>query len=235
MSFLFVFATILLLATSTFALASDQDWQVIVYEHANFQGKSLVYSIQPGMCQRLEPQLSKAKMNDKLSSVKVGKNVRVYLFEHKNYAGISVELIESKQSLSNVQSSFKLRDNFNDKVSSLIVVPKAKEIRLVGVWLNFGQIKPSFYPASETGGGVNYPHLVYNDAAETLSLHPVSLPECQTKATIYEHADFKGKSETFTQGRGLTDYGFFNIGKDLKGKASSLKIEIAGKCPVRTQ
>jgi hypothetical protein len=226
-SFLFVFVTTLLLATSTFALASEQAWQVIVYEHANFQGKSLVYSVHPGMCQRLEPELSKYKMNDKLSSVKVGKNVAVRLFEHKNYSGQNLILSESVQSL----SSYK----FNDRVSSLVVNPKTMRSP-VGVWLVHAKqsFRQTFYPASETCGGASYPHLEYNDDAESISRG--TLPAgCQIKATIYEHADFKGKSQTFTMREGQTEPSSYEIGKDLLGKASSLKIEIIGKCPVRTQ
>jgi cathepsin L len=200
--------------------AVAQDYEVVVYEHANFQGKSLVYSVQPGMCQKLEPQLSKAKMNDKLTSVKVGKNVRVALFEHKNYAGQHLELQDSVQSLSPY--------NFNDKVSSLIVWPKTR-FATVGVWLRGS--KESFYPASETCGGVNYPHLVYNDDAERVYIANL-LDGCKVKATVYEHADFKGKYETFTAG---PQYGLFDISKDLRGKASSLRVETIGKCPVRIQ
>jgi cathepsin L len=200
--------------------AGAGDYEVVVYEHANYQGKSLVYSVQPGMCQKLEPQLSKAKMNDKLTSVKVGKNVAVELFQHKNYSGQHLLLQDSKQSLSPYK--------FNDKVSSLIVWPKTR-FATVGVWLRGS--KESFYPASETCGRASYPHLVYNDNAERVYI--ANLPVgCQVKATIYEHADFKGKSETFIAG---PNYGLFDIRKDLRGKASSLRVEMIGKCPVRTQ
>jgi hypothetical protein len=200
--------------------AGAGDYEVVVYEHANYQGKSLVYSVQPGMCQKLEPQLGKAKMNDKLTSVKVGKNVAVELFQHKNYSGQHLLLQDSKQSLSPYK--------FNDKVSSLIVWPKTR-FATVGVWLRGS--KESFYPASETCGRASYPHLVYNDNAERVYI--ANLPVgCQVKATIYEHADFKGKSETFIAG---PNYGLFDIRKDLRGKASSLRVEMIGKCPVRTQ
>jgi len=204
--------------------AGAGDYEVVVYEHANYQGKSLVYSVEPGMCQRLEPQLSKAKMNDKLSSVKVGKNVAVYLFQHKNYDGEILPLIrtgDSKQSLST--------DKFNDKVSSLIVWSRTILSKPVGVWLHGS--KRSFYPASETCGGTSYSHLVHNDNATKVEIWP-SPGNCDVRATIYEHSDFKGRFQTFTSSRsGLN----FDIGKDLRGKASSLKIEIIGKCPVRTQ
>jgi hypothetical protein len=203
--------------------AAAQDYEVVVYEHANYQGKSLVYSVQPGMCQKLEPQLSKEKMNDKLTSVKVGKNVYVELFQHKNYSGEIVLLKESTPSLSTYK--------FNDKVSSLIVIPKTGATT-VGAWLKGSKL--SYYPASETCSGVSYPHLMYNDDATRIEVRGGRGVPCQTRATIYEHADFKGKSETLISG-GPPNYGSYDIGKDLRGKASSLKIEIIGKCPVRTQ
>jgi C1A family cysteine protease len=204
--------------------AGPQDYEVIVYENHNFQGKNLVYSVQPGMGQKLEPQLSKAKMNDKLTSVKVGKDVRVVLFEHKNYSGQHLELHDSVQSLSPYK--------FNDKVSSLIAYPRTT-INPLGVWL-VGS-KQSFYPASETCGGVSYPHLEYNDNATKVIIHstePRSPAWGQIRATLYEHADFKGKAQTFTAG---PSGGQFDIGKDLSGKSSSLKVEISGRPPVRSQ
>jgi hypothetical protein len=230
MSSLIVFATILLLATATFVLASDQAWQVIVYEHADYQGKSLVYSVQPGMCQRLEPDLSKYQMNDKISSVKVGKNVMLQLFEHKNYSGESVKLYETVQSLSNIVTKWS-KFKFNDKASSLLVWPK-HGVAPAGVYLRGATFsKQTFYPASETCGAVNYPHLVHNDYAYYVDIIRAQ-GKCELKATIYEHADFKGKSQSFTSGPSGIQ---FTIGKDLFGKASSLKMEIIGKCPVRTQ
>jgi hypothetical protein len=225
MSFLFVFATILLLATATFVLAAEEDWQVVVYEHSNYQGKSLVYTVAPGMCQRLDPDLKKVKMNDKISSVKVGKNVAVALYEHTNYSGKVLALKESTKSIVTIR--------LNDKVSSLIVGPKPKifqGVTVAGPGTHDRYEKQSFYPATETCGGTSYPHLVYQDNATALV---INADECQMKATLYEHSDFKGKSQAFTSSP--TPSNFFHIGKDLILKASSLKIEIIGKCPVRTQ
>jgi hypothetical protein len=201
-------------------LAAAQDYEVVVYEHDNYRGRSLVYSLQPGMCMKLEPELKKAKMNDKITSVKVGKNVEVRMFEHTKYSGHPIILSDSVQSLIPLK--------FNDKVSSLIVIPKKSHP--AGAYLaNVNENKRTFYPISETCGGSSYPHLVYNDNATGLSLVTAG---CQMKLTLYEHTDFKGKSETFTAGP--TD-SYFDIGKDLSRKASSLKIDIIGKCPVRTQ
>lgn len=168
---------------------------------------------------KLEPDLKKAKMNDKLTSVQVGKNVDVTLYEHTNYAGKHLPLHDSVQSLVPLK--------FNDKVSSLIVFPK--KTTPMGVILGDQINKRSFYPVSETCGGVNYFHLVHNDNATAISIVTAG---CQMKVTLYEHSDLKGKSQTFTAGPSDRS---FEIGKDLRGKASSLKIEIIGKCPARTQ
>jgi hypothetical protein len=109
-------------------------------------------------------------------------------------------------------------------VSSLVVYPRTVLPKPTGVWL-VGS-KRTFYPAGETCGGASYPHLVHNDNATFVDIYSTA-GKCQLKATIFQHSDFKGKFQTSTSS--------FAIGKDLHGKASSLKIEPIGKCAVRTQ
>jgi C1A family cysteine protease len=199
------------------------DYEVIVYEHKNFQGKSLVYSVQSGMCQKLEPNMNKANLNDKLTSIKIGKDVRVMLFEHPNYSGRHLYLQNSVTDLNQYK--------FNDKVSSLIVCPKTSG--LIGAWLigSGDSPKSSFYPASETCGRVLYSRLVYNDDAikvKIVSTQPKDWGGIQVQ--LFEHPDFKGRYQFFK-----ADYrgGEFNIGGNLSRKSSSLVIDIYGKPPVR--
>ena len=223
LSSLIVCATILLLAMATFALAAAQDYEVVVYEHDNYRGKSLVYSLQPGMCQRLEPQLSKAKMNDKLTSVKVGRNVGVWLFEHSNYSGQHLDLHNSVQSLVPLK--------FNDKVSSLIVYPKEMYSPL-GIWL-VGS-KRSFYPATEICGKVFYPHLVYNDDATSVIIPRRASGGGLIWARLCDRADcLTHIAQDFRAGP--SGGRFEIIGKNIRGKGSSLYVNILEKPYVRTQ
>jgi hypothetical protein len=203
------FATIVLFATVTFALAADEDWQVIVYEHHDYQGKSVVYSIQPGMCQRMEPELSKVNMNDKVTSVKVGRNVAVWLFEHSKYSGQNLDLHNSVQSLVPLK--------FNDKVSSLIVYPKSMYNPL-----------GAFYPASETCGGADYPHLVYNDDATSVIIPKRASGGGLIMARVFDKADFL--THIAPDFRAGPSGGEFQIvGINIRRKASAIKIFIIEK------
>jgi cathepsin L len=203
--------------------AGPQDYEVVVFEHKNFQGKELVYSVQRGMCEKLEPNLVKAKLNDKVSSVKVGKDVLVLLFEHSDYHGRSLLLTGSAAELSPL--------HFNDIVSSLVVCPRTTGI--AGVWLIGSGNNPheAFYPAGETCAGADYPHLAYNDDAIKIRINGTKPDNWgQTTVTLYEHANFGGKSQTFTTG---SQGGQFDIGKDLARKSSSLRIRTSGRPPIR--
>ncbi|MCU0530485.1 MAG: hypothetical protein MUE76_00150 [Syntrophales bacterium] len=194
--------------------AGAEPYEAAVFEHPNYAGKSLTYEIRPGMCQRIEPEIGKARMNDKLTSVRVGSGVGAMLFEHRNYAGPHLLLGESRNDL---------RPHYiNDRVSSLIVYPRSLS-GPIGVWL-IGA-KSEFYPVGEACRRADYPRLVYSDNASKLY---ISGP---MEVTVYEHPDFKGASAVFTAG----DKGsHFDLPGNLSRKVSSLRVKwVGGARPVR--
>ena len=194
--------------------AGAEPYEAAVFEHPNYAGKSLTYEIRPGMCQRIEPEIGKAKMNDRLSSVRVGSGAGAMLFEHRNYAGPHLLLSESRNDL---------RPHYlNNRVSSLIVYPRSLS-GPIGVWL-IGS-KSEFYPVGEACRRADYPRLVYSDSASKLY---ISGP---MEVTVYEHPDFKGASAVFTAGDTGSHY---DLPSNLSRKVSSLRVKwIGGSRPVR--
>jgi hypothetical protein len=59
--------------------------EVCIYEHVDFGGASQCFSFDPGMRHRLVPTLG-GYINDRASSVLVGKGIYVILFEHARSA-----------------------------------------------------------------------------------------------------------------------------------------------------
>jgi hypothetical protein len=188
--------------------AGTEPFEAAVFEHPNFAGKSLTYEIRPGMCQRIEPEIGKARMNDKLTSVRVGSGVGAMLFEHRNYAGPHLLLSESRNDL---------RPHYiNDRVSSLIVYPRSLS-GPIGVWL-IGA-KSEFYPIDEGCRGVAYPRVVYSgNASEIYIGGPVEV-------TLYDRPNLTGNPTTFTGSGGGTH---FKLPKNLAGRVASLRIRWAG-------
>lgn len=198
-------------------------WRVTVYQHANYGGKHHGYTIGPGECQVLERNFKNLDMNDMLSSLKVGKNVGVILFEHVPYSG---NYFRSYDSVSNLKQY-----NFNDKTSSLIVFPRAIG-HAIGVWL-MGN-KPQFYPVLGCKTGVTeYPHVVYNDDAKKLVI-PMIDPRPPAwgyiEVQLWSDSMFRGHSVKYNAG---PSGGEFILPKELSGKVSSLKIFLHVNDPKR--
>ncbi len=196
-------------------------WQVTVYEHANYQGKSKTYTIFPGKCQAMQVNLKEADMNDKISSLKVGKNVVVYLFEHARYAGNHIRLD---------QSTPWIGKDFNDKISSLIVFPKAMG-NPMGIWLvgsktSFAYIHdPEHYDScSCKQGTTHHPHVPYNDDATKVIIPRIS-PQPPAwgymEVELYEHDSYRGRSVRFRAG---PEGGEVTLPPELSRKVSSLRI-----------
>ncbi len=198
-------------------------WQVTIYEHDNYRGKYRGYTIAPGQCQVMEPALSQLGMNDMISSVKVGKNVSVILFEHVSYSGRYIFLNESVPDLKRYQ--------FNDRVSSIIVFPKDTG-HPIGVWLignnttfryvhDGGQNVNSF---SCKTGVTHHPNVPYNDDATRVvipRINPQSPPWGYIEVELFEHDNYKGRSIKFRAG---PSGGEFILPRELSRKVSSLKI-----------
>jgi hypothetical protein len=99
-------------STSSVVVESSPLGQVVLYEHSRYEGTSQVLG--PG---RHDVSVLEAKGcvgNDTVSSIKVPTNWTVILYEHSGYKGSSKTI---------TADCAKIDDDFNDKTSSLIVIP----------------------------------------------------------------------------------------------------------------
>lgn len=207
-------------------------WTVTVYEHANYGGKSKTFTINPGRCQDMEVYLAGIGWNDKISSVKVGKNVAVFLFEHEGYSGGYKRLDAS--------STYVGKD-FNDKASSIIVFPKAMGYP-VGVWLtgNHSAFRyvhdPDHYNNCSCKTGVtHHPKIPYNDDATRViipRINPQSPPWGYIEVELFEHESYQGRSVKFRAGPEGRE---FTLPPELSKKVSSLRIFLRVNEPNRLQ
>lgn len=210
-------------------------WQVTVYEHQNYDGKYKTFNVYPTRCQTMDFRLSESGWNDRISSIKVGKNVAVMLFEHQLYTGTLIRFEESVPDLR--------KYNFNDKVSSLIVFPKAMG-HPMGVWLigNKTQFIPVFdfsqrdwYGCSCKDETAPYAELIINDDAIKVvfpKINPQPPEWGHLDVTLYEHKDFKGSSIRYQAG---PSGGEFILPKELQRKVSSAWITLKVHDPKRLQ
>jgi hypothetical protein len=174
--------------------------EVCIYEHVDYLGARACFSLEPGMRHKLVPTLDRMGMNDRASSVQVGEGVNVVIYEHARFGGrsyrhdISVRtLVRPTRPGSRGFNVRTLMSNFNDIVSSLIIVPK--QTVLSGVTLRPQGLGGSlvFYPLPERLNDLEarYPNLHWmdmNDKAKIVELHG------SVKVTLYEHDNFLGES-----------------------------------------
>jgi hypothetical protein len=107
--------------------------QVIVYQHRAFGGKCKTM----GIGRYPNPSFFSPVPNDSISSLKVGSNVRVHVFERRNFNG-QVALFEGGSSHDAAfpnASPFSLGPNVNDTASS-IIVQEASGVRVPYIFVN---------------------------------------------------------------------------------------------------
>jgi hypothetical protein len=224
------------LRTSQAATAGPADeYDIIVYEGRDFAGVNKKYTVTEGNCQKQVINLTWEwdKLNDKITSVRVGSRVAVVLFQHANYSGEYIVLSESTPDLG--------ARHFNDRVTSLIVFLK-EQGSPVGVHL-FGSHK-TFYPVKENCECVpfcRYDKLVHNDDATKVRIYPMGPGQPgygKLSVLLQQHA---GMGEAAYFGNNVTlppplgpRGGDFDLGKyQLSGKVSQLTMNIQGNFPVR--
>jgi hypothetical protein len=215
--------------------------EVIVYEHANFVGRYMRFRLEPGMRQLLVHRFPDS-MNDAISSIQIGSNVAVMLFEDASFEDMeghfSVPLYKPHRfpfedyivrDSENVPRTF-----VNDSISSLIVFAK-EQIQPSGVWLSdqgrndYGY---KFFPLSWTGGEAGYGDLrEMNDDANEIILYPndPKAPDYgRVYVTLYEHANFGGRSITLPGADGaMPPEGKFRCNTyQWDDIASSLKVRL---------
>lgn len=208
-------------------------WEVILYEHSNYTGTSLTYRIEPGMRQKLVPQIYPG-MEDKVTSIRIGSKVGVYLFAGRNfYAGGRDDRMKYDQSISKVEVDF--------KVGSLIVYPKAAEGPL-GVWLFDLRYDPailglfdatreiSFFPLPESEGVLEREWGFLGDRNLEKNANWVELDARYMEVTLYEGRDFQGASLTLPGAGPPQSHFAENLGPThgWSDRAASLRVRWTG-------
>ena len=96
--------------------------QVILYEHINWGGHSMSFQYDKDV-----PDLTKWKFvgsstswNDKISSIKVGSDAKIILYEHTNYRGASITLQGTRSGGAGDFPDLR-KIGWNDRVSSFKV------------------------------------------------------------------------------------------------------------------
>lgn len=89
-------AALLLFGTSLWAadIGDPSFAQVFLYEHTNYGGATMSFMYDKDVPDLTKWRLpnSKKSWNDVLSSVKLGRNVKIVLYQHINYGGASITL-----------------------------------------------------------------------------------------------------------------------------------------------
>jgi Beta/Gamma crystallin len=218
--------------------------EVILYEHANFVGSYLRYKLEPGMRQLLVPVIPES-MNDKISSIQVGSEVGVMVFEHAGFRdqGISGILYNYKPLFLAFNDTQKvLLDNTaNDSISSLIVFQKGQEVTGAMLYDNaWDQTYTQFFPLPELENETEakYSGLgPMNDDANEVVLFPrdqKSPGYGKVRVTMYEHPDFAGRWITLPGADGsIPPKGIFTMNTyQFDDTASSLIVRWTGPPPL---
>jgi len=106
---------------------SDPAFEVIVYDSPHFRGRSAAYSLAENERQGLVDFVG-WRLNDRISSIRIGYRVGLAVFYHKNFQG-RARIYYNSVNL--------LEQDFNDQISSFIVFDRDIGEPL-GVWLGRG-------------------------------------------------------------------------------------------------
>jgi len=106
---------------AAFSLGDPAAHQVFLFEHINYGGASLGFDIDQDVADLTKWRLpnSKKSWNDVISSLKLGKNVKITLYQHTNYGGTSITLQAEGQNVKNYSSLHSI--GWGDYVSSFRV------------------------------------------------------------------------------------------------------------------
>lgn len=230
----FIAVLLMLLVSPVFAQGVSPN-QVIVFQHNDFVGKSMSFTLGPNMRHKLVPTLG--DFNDKISSILVGENVKVQVYKHVHFKGREFIFDKSVSRLSPIKeyTSGIGKSDINDWISSMIIYPASKKYP-VGVSLSGGSPNSDrtfdtyirqFCPLPElkTEGWAKFPSFTdyMNDKAENLGLSG------DVVVTVYEHANFKEPKLKFPGAGPSQDKSGYKLQTyQFKNKISSLTIQAVG-------
>jgi len=160
-------------------------YEVIAYEHANFQAITKSWRLTPGVRQLLVEDVGR-ELNDHIGALRIGERVGVALFDGAYFAG-QWRCFESSTS----DVGFPTRN----RASSLIVYPKEAGgplgIELHGNWTT------QFFPLPElaTESVAGYPTIgdTLNDRVGHVQIYG------EMEAVLFEHEEFQGKKLTLPE------------------------------------
>lgn len=161
--------------------------KAVVYEHANFGGRSLTLGIG-----RHDVTKIKDLGNDVISSLKVGPGVRVIAYEHAGFGGAARVYSGPVANLS----------DFNDRISSLVVEPLAVTLYQHG---EYGGNAQSFPLGRHDVTSLK----LGNDQASSVLVPP------GYKVTLYENKGFAGRKKVFLGGASYLGDDFNDIVSSL--------------------
>ncbi len=211
--------------------------EVKVFEHDDFVGQSLSFSLEPGMRHKLVWSLG--DMDDRISSILVGANVEVMVFNHGNFADTWTTFTANKYSIGKQDSIYDDDIDWNDTISSLIVYPKQEKDFVMnipsdvyGVFMSnegnlFRSSKIRFFPMPEQTSVTEAKFASFgedmNDVFDTVLLHK------KIEVTLFEDVDFKGKSLYLPGGYLESDKHLFELDDyEFDDISSSLVVGLRG-------
>jgi len=170
-------------------------YEVIAYEHANFQAITKSWRLTPGVRQLLVEDVGR-ELNDHIGALRIGEKVGVALFDEPYFGG--------KWRAYDASTS-KLRHPMLNRTSSLIIYPKEVGGPL-GVDLH-GNWTTQFFPLPElaTEAVASYPTIgdTLNDAVGYVEIHG---DYGEMEVVFFEHEEFQGKQLILPQPGGTNTF-----------------------------
>ena len=110
-------------------VANPEANQVFLFEHENYDGAALILKIGENLSDLRKLEISSGKTwNDKISSIKIGKDAMVRVWTDINYTGIS-QLYPKKNEKGYVSYTSLHGEGWGDKISSLEVLDRVSTFR----------------------------------------------------------------------------------------------------------
>jgi len=208
--------------------------EVIVWEHSGRNGDNYSWTLEPDMRHRLVNQLP-GRLNDEISSILVGSEVKVITYRHSDFAGPS-KIYESQV--------YSLSDYWNDEISSLIIYPKAQAAPK-GVILSDTSFHTvtgyepvhQFFPLPEYLKDKNAPYSALGDYINDKTEY-VLIQGNDVNVTLHRHVNFQDDKLTLPNGPcssqavgNLNGYQTFRLNGcvlNLEEEVSSLEVRDMG-------
>jgi hypothetical protein len=234
-------ASIGILAPATWAQGYAQPPapnEVIVYEDIDYLGNYRSWKLEPGMRQKLVSYVGD-DFNNRISSLRVGSDVGVAVFDDASYGGVYV-LFEDTSSAHKVPTGDYF-DAINDRISSLIIYPKKMKGPLgvllggpIASFLSFTPPDTRFFPLPEMMNLASAKFPILGPEWDDLFDYGMILPAPNSpdyggyvEVVLYEQANFGGKSVTIPWRAPAGSYPLFPIPSGDEGIFELANYEFA--------